>query len=217
MSISLKGDQKISNVPATKSKALRINLNSDIYGTFAEIGAGQETARNFFRAGGASGTIAKAMSAYDKAFSDDIYGIEEDHSPDGTQGVFNTYRAMENYVNEELIDIIQCDIKVKCVDISPTFSIDSNSDMSIIYSNMGGINETQFKYTVDEKFRHIPEDQYDDYFGEDVYEYELEYHDDKCVVYVIRDAIRLVEKRFGIRLGRIGSSAVDEETMKSYE
>jgi hypothetical protein len=78
MSISLKGDQKISSVPATKIKALRINLNSDIYGTFAEIGAGQETARNFFRAGGASGTIAKAMSAYDKDFSDAIYGIEED-------------------------------------------------------------------------------------------------------------------------------------------
>ena len=70
MAITLKGDQKISNVPATKSKALRINLNTDIYGTFAEIGAGQETARNFFRAGGASGTIAKAMSAYDKDFSD---------------------------------------------------------------------------------------------------------------------------------------------------
>ncbi len=78
MAISLKGDQKISSVPTTKSKALRINLNSDIYGTFAEIGAGQETARNFFRSGGASGTIAKAMSAYDKDFSDAIYGIEED-------------------------------------------------------------------------------------------------------------------------------------------
>lgn len=78
MAISLKGDQKISNVPATKSKALRINLNTDIYGTFAEIGAGQETVRNFFRAGGASGTIAKAMSAYDKDFSDAIYGVEAD-------------------------------------------------------------------------------------------------------------------------------------------
>ena len=78
MAISLKGDQKISTIPATKSKALRINLNTDIYGTFAEIGAGQETVRNFFRAGGASGTIAKAMSAYDKDFSDAIYGIEED-------------------------------------------------------------------------------------------------------------------------------------------
>ena len=62
----------------TAQKALQINLNSDIYGTFAEIGAGQETVREFFRAGAASGTIAKAMSAYDKAFSDDIYGIEED-------------------------------------------------------------------------------------------------------------------------------------------
>ncbi len=60
-------------------KALRINLDNSIYGTFAEIGAGQETVRHFFRAGGASGTIAKAMSAYDKDFSDDIYGIEKDN------------------------------------------------------------------------------------------------------------------------------------------
>ena len=78
MAISLKGDQKISTIPTTKSKSLRINLNTDIYGTFAEIGAGQETVRNFFRAGASSGTIAKAMSAYDKDFSDAIYGIEED-------------------------------------------------------------------------------------------------------------------------------------------
>ncbi|MGJ8745304.1 TonB-dependent receptor [Polaribacter sp.] len=78
MAISLRGDQEISSVPTTKSKALRINLNTDIYGTFAEIGAGQETARNFFRSGAASGTIAKAMSAYDKDFSDAIYGMEED-------------------------------------------------------------------------------------------------------------------------------------------
>ena len=62
----------------TAQKALKVNLNHDIYGTFAEIGAGQETAREFFRAGAASGTIAKAMSAYDKDFSDDIYGIEKD-------------------------------------------------------------------------------------------------------------------------------------------
>ena len=59
-------------------KALKINLNNELYGTFAEIGAGQEVVRHFFRAGGASGTIAKAMSAYDKDFSDDIYGIEKD-------------------------------------------------------------------------------------------------------------------------------------------
>ncbi|MGG5903088.1 nicotinamide mononucleotide adenylyltransferase [Sphingobacterium daejeonense] len=61
----------------TKRKALKINLNPDIYGTFAEIGAGQEVARNFFEAGAASGTIAKTMSAYDMAFSDAIYGVED--------------------------------------------------------------------------------------------------------------------------------------------
>lgn len=79
MAITLKGDQEINSVPTTKSKALRVNLNAHIYGTFAEIGAGQETVRNFFRAGGASGTIAKAMSAYDKDFSDAIYGVESDN------------------------------------------------------------------------------------------------------------------------------------------
>ncbi len=59
-------------------KALRINLNPQIYGTFSEIGAGQETVRYFFRVGGASNTVAKAMSAYDKTFSDAIYGKEDD-------------------------------------------------------------------------------------------------------------------------------------------
>ncbi len=78
MSVTLKGDKEIENIPSIKRKALRINLNEYLYGTFAEIGAGQETVRNFFRAGGASGTIAKAMSAYDKDFSDAIYGIEPD-------------------------------------------------------------------------------------------------------------------------------------------
>lgn len=78
MAITLKGDKVINMIPSTKDKALRINLNEHIYGTFAEIGAGQETVRSFFRAGGASGTIAKAMSAYDKDFSDAVYGIEDD-------------------------------------------------------------------------------------------------------------------------------------------
>ncbi|MCB0510285.1 MAG: hypothetical protein KDC82_05945, partial [Bacteroidetes bacterium] len=59
-------------------KALTVNLEPSIYGTLAEIGAGQEVARNFFRVGAASGTIAKSMSAYDMAFSDNIYGVEED-------------------------------------------------------------------------------------------------------------------------------------------
>jgi len=58
----------------TDKKALRINLEASKYGTFAEIGAGQEVARRFFRVGGAAGTIAKTMSAYDMTFSDAIYG-----------------------------------------------------------------------------------------------------------------------------------------------
>ncbi len=78
MSVKLKGDKEISKVLTIKQKALQINLNENVYGTFAEIGAGQETVRNFFRAGGASNTIAKAMSAYDKDFSDAIYGEEDD-------------------------------------------------------------------------------------------------------------------------------------------
>ena len=78
MSVTITGDKNFENIPSIKSKALRINLNENIYGSFAEIGAGQETVRNFFKAGGASGTIAKAMSAYDKDFSDSIYGIEKD-------------------------------------------------------------------------------------------------------------------------------------------
>src|SRR2546428_12148636 len=58
----------------TDRKALTINLDATKYGTFAEIGAGQETARWFFRVGGASGTIAKSISAYDMTVSDAIYG-----------------------------------------------------------------------------------------------------------------------------------------------
>src|SRR5207244_6933762 len=58
----------------TDKKALQINLDVSKYGTFAEMGAGQEVARRFFRVGGAANTIAKTMSAYDMTFSDAIYG-----------------------------------------------------------------------------------------------------------------------------------------------
>jgi hypothetical protein len=58
----------------TNKKAFQINLDAKKYGTFAEIGAGQEVARRFFHVGGAAGTIAKTMSAYDMTFSDAIYG-----------------------------------------------------------------------------------------------------------------------------------------------
>lgn len=58
----------------TEEKALKVNLTSDIYGCFAEIGAGQEVAANFFKAGGSSGTIASTTSAYDMKVSDSMYG-----------------------------------------------------------------------------------------------------------------------------------------------
>lgn len=60
--------------PTTHEKALRINIDTAKYGTFAEIGAGQEVARWFFGVGGAAGTMAKAISAYDTAVSDALYG-----------------------------------------------------------------------------------------------------------------------------------------------
>src|SRR2546426_2018121 len=59
---------------STHDKAFWINLDAARYGTFAEIGAGQEVARWFFRAGGAAGTVAKAISAYDMAVSGELYG-----------------------------------------------------------------------------------------------------------------------------------------------
>ncbi len=66
-----------SHYLSSKQKAFQINLDDTIYGTFAEIGAGQEVARNFFQAGGAAGTVAKSMSAYDMVVSDAIYGKDE--------------------------------------------------------------------------------------------------------------------------------------------
>src|SRR3989442_6223108 len=59
---------------STHQKALKTNLDPVRYGTFAEIGAGQEVARWFFKVGAAAGTISKSMSAYDMAVSDAIYG-----------------------------------------------------------------------------------------------------------------------------------------------
>ena len=81
-------------VLSAAQKALRTNLNPNIYGSFAEIGAGQETVRHFFRAGGASGTIAKAMSAYDKEFSDAIYGQE-------SAGRYVTENRLRKMLNHE--------------------------------------------------------------------------------------------------------------------
>ena len=63
-------------ITSAREKTLKLNSTLGIYGSFAEIGAGQETSRWFFRTPGASNTVAKAMSAYDMSFSDTIYGRE---------------------------------------------------------------------------------------------------------------------------------------------
>lgn len=84
----------------TLQKALKINLNGHIYGTFAEIGAGQEVAATFFKAGGASGTVAKSMSAYDMTFSDAIYG----HLKDKRYVCEERLESMLNHEYELLIE-----------------------------------------------------------------------------------------------------------------
>ncbi|MBN2747594.1 MAG: hypothetical protein JXR34_12780 [Bacteroidales bacterium] len=89
----------------TNRKALKINIDTPFYGSFAEIGGGQEVARHFFQAGGSSLTVAKTISAYDKSFSDALYN-------QGQQGRYVSedrllkmldaeYRQVENLVNEQ--------------------------------------------------------------------------------------------------------------------
>ena len=84
-------------------KALSINLDSSKYGTFAEIGAGQEVARWFFRVGGAAGTVAKSMSAYDMAISDAIYGKSQRYVSQNrlTHMLEHEYKLLHERLTEE--------------------------------------------------------------------------------------------------------------------
>lgn len=102
MAITIKGDKELDETYSIRNKVLKINLNENIYGAFAEIGAGQETVRNFFRVGDASGTVAKTLSAYDKDFSDAIYGVD----PQGryvTESRLKRMLAYETELMEERI------------------------------------------------------------------------------------------------------------------
>ncbi|MGZ3692109.1 MAG: hypothetical protein ACXVAX_11445, partial [Pseudobdellovibrio sp.] len=69
--------EQMSRTKTILEKALDVNLDTLFYGTFAEIGAGQEVARQFFQAGRASQTVALTISAYDMTYSDIIYGKEK--------------------------------------------------------------------------------------------------------------------------------------------
>src|SRR5580765_4878174 len=70
----MKGSSQMNTTLTTRQKALAINLAARWYGSIAEIGGGQEVARSFFQAGGAAGSVARTISAYDMAISDGIYG-----------------------------------------------------------------------------------------------------------------------------------------------
>ena len=87
----------------TFHKALAVNMDTSTYGTIAEIGAGQETVRWFFKAGGAAGSIAKSLSAYDMKFSDSIYGSCNRYvSHERLQAMINTeYRLLNERLGEE--------------------------------------------------------------------------------------------------------------------
>jgi hypothetical protein len=88
----------------TNKKAFQINLDGQRYGTFAEIGAGQEVARRFFQVGGAAGTIAKTMSAYDMQVSDAIYGSTDRYVSRARLGTMldHEYRLLIERLDEKL-------------------------------------------------------------------------------------------------------------------
>ncbi len=86
--------------PSTRQKAWQLNADPTVFGTIAEIGAGQEVARRFFRAGKASATVAKTVSAYDMAMSDAMYGVEQ-------SGRYVTRSRLENVLDTEYTEIVK--------------------------------------------------------------------------------------------------------------
>lgn len=94
----------VSSDQQVKKKAMEINRNPRIYGAFAEIGAGQEVARRFFSIGGAAGTVAKTISAYDMTFSDAIYGASGRYvSESRLQSMLDhEYRLVDERLDEKM-------------------------------------------------------------------------------------------------------------------
>src|SRR6516162_2236912 len=86
------------DVRSAEEKALKINLDAARYGTFAEIGAGQEVARWFFHVGKSSSTVAKSISAYDKSVSDALYG---------TTSIFVSRARLEAMLDREYTQLIE--------------------------------------------------------------------------------------------------------------
>jgi hypothetical protein len=88
------------NLLSTKQKAVKINIEDNVYGILAEIGGGQEVARAFFQAGGASGTLAKSISAYDKNFSDALYN-------DGNAGRYVSEDRLLKMLSKEYDNLVK--------------------------------------------------------------------------------------------------------------
>jgi len=91
---------------STNRKALRLNLDTMIYGSFAEIGGGQEVSRHFFQAGGASGTVARSISAYDKSFSDAMYSPKK-------PGRYVSEQRLQKMLDTEFVEITKL-LEEKC-------------------------------------------------------------------------------------------------------
>lgn len=94
---------KLTEIGASPStKALQVNLDTSTYGSFAEIGAGQEVSRTFLQAGAAAGTVAKSLSAYDMQMSDALYGTAKRYVTleRATQMAEGEYKDLEAYVRE---------------------------------------------------------------------------------------------------------------------
>ena len=94
---------------STKEKSVRINMDSGYYGSIAEIGGGQETARHLFQAGGASNLIAKSVSAYDKSYSDHFYN----HGAPARYVAEDRLKKMVDYEYDELVKILDKKIDKK--------------------------------------------------------------------------------------------------------
>jgi len=110
---------------STREKARMLNLHHEAYGSFAEIGAGQEVAAFFFKAGGASNTVAKTMSAYDMTFSNAIYGVEK-------SGRYVCEPRLVKMLNREY-DLVEQRLGDKVGDERPFFSF-ANTVTTINYT-----------------------------------------------------------------------------------
>ncbi|MDY0255093.1 MAG: hypothetical protein RBR30_11885 [Tenuifilaceae bacterium] len=115
---------------STKRKALMLNLDSTKYGTIAEIGGGQEVARSFFQAGGASGTIAKTISAYDKTFSDHLYN-------EGESGRYVSLSRLEKMLQAEYNDLLQVLGEKRSLDLKFFSFADTVETLNYQKSNQG--------------------------------------------------------------------------------